>query len=267
VRDEGKDYGKDKGASMNNQYFPHEKLDVYSQCLAFARQAASLVDHWPASASVRDQLDRASESHITNLARAVQARGTAKGIYFLECSLGSVLECAACLDVGAVKHLLTDAEMRSGKEQLQSIARMEVGLRRSWLPAVHEQDTTPYGSNSGGYFAHESLHVYQRALQLFEELEENCLAQENGRLRHLRRIDDCATGLVLNIAEGNGRFSHLDHGKFIDIAEESGIKLAAYLDLVDVSCTTDIQSSKRLLREVMAMLSGLKGYLDGEGKD
>lgn len=118
---------------MNNQYFPHEKLDVYSKCLAFARQVASMIDHWPASASVRDQLDRASESHITNLVRAVQAHGSGKGIYFLECSLGSVLECAACLDVGAVKHLLNDADLHSGKEQLQTIARMEVGLRRSWI--------------------------------------------------------------------------------------------------------------------------------------
>jgi four helix bundle protein len=252
---------------MNNQYFPHEKLDVYSKCLAFARQVASMLDHWPASASVRDQLDRASESHITNLVRAVQAHGSGKGIYFLECSLGSVLECAACLDVGAVKHLLNDAEMHSGKEQLQTIARMEVGLRRSWLPAVHDKEPTPYGSNSDDYFAHESLHVYQCALQLFEELEENVLADENGRFRHLRRIDDFATSLVLNIAEGNGRFSHLDHGKFIDIAEEVGIKLAAYLDLVEVNCTANIQSSKRLLREVMAMLSGLKGYLDGEGEN
>ena len=85
---------------MNNQYFPHEQLDVYPQSLAFVRKAASLVDQWPASASVRDQLDRAGESHITNLARAVQATRTAKGIYYVECSLGSVLECAACLDVG-----------------------------------------------------------------------------------------------------------------------------------------------------------------------
>ncbi len=180
---------------MQNQYFPHEKLDVYSQCLAFARQVASLIDHWPASASVRDQLDRASESHITNLARAVQARGTAKGIYFLECSLGSVLECAACLDVGAVKHLLNGADMHSGKEQLQTIARMELGLRRSWIPAVHEKEPASYGSNSDNYFAHESLHVYQRALQLFEELEENVLADENGRRRHLRRIDGFATSV------------------------------------------------------------------------
>lgn len=103
-------------------------------------------------------------------------------------------------------------------------------------------------------------------MQLFEELEGNILADENGRRRHLRRIDGFATSLVLNIAEGNGRFSHLDHGKFIDIAEEAGIKLAAYLDIVEVNCTTNVQSSKRLLREVMAMLSGLKGYLDDEGE-
>ena len=251
---------------MNNQYFPHEKLDVYSQCLAFTRKAAALVDHWPASVSVRDQLDRASESHITNLAKAVLAHGTAKGIYCLECSLGSVLECAACLDVGAVKHLVGDSEMHSGKENLQTIARMEVGLRRSWLPAVREEEAAPYGRTSGVYFAHESLRVYQRALQLFEELEQSFLADENGRLRYLRRIDELATSLVLNIAEGNGRFSHLDHGKFIDIAEESGIKLAAYLDLTEASASMDVQPSKRLLREVMAMLSGMKGYLD-EGKD
>ena len=80
------------------------------------RKATILVDQWLASASVRDQLDRAGKSHITNLARAVQANRTAKGIYYLECSLGSVLECAACLDVGVVKHLLGDAEMCSGKE-------------------------------------------------------------------------------------------------------------------------------------------------------
>lgn len=251
---------------MNELYFPHEKLDVYSHCLAFARQASSMIDHWPGSVSVRDQFDRASESQITNLARAVQSRGTARGIYFLECSLGSVLECAACLDVGMLKHLLSDAEMRLGKEQLQLIARMEVGLRRSWIPGVHEEEAVPYGKNSGSYFAHESLQVYQRSLQLFEDLEEIILSHENGRPRHLHRIDRHATSLVLNIAEGNGRFSHLDHGKFIEIAEEAGINLAAYLDLVEVRCTTDIEPSKRLLREVMAMLSGLKGYLDEEGK-
>jgi len=253
--------------SVIDQYFPHEKLDVYHKSLAFVREAASLVDQWPANASVRDHLDRAGESHITNLARAVQANRTSKGIYYLECSLGSVLECAACLDIGIVKHLLDDAEMRSGKEQLQVIANMEVGLRRSWLPAVREEQAAPYESHHGYYFAHESLHVYQRAVQLFEEVEAELLADVDGRPRHLRRIDELATSLVLNIAEGNGRFSHLDHGKFIDTAKEAGIKLAAYLDLTETSSDSSIHPSKRLLREVMAMLSGLKGYLDDGGRD
>lgn len=253
--------------ARDKQYFPHEKLDVYRKCLAFARNAASLVDTWPASVSVRDQLDRAVESQITNLARAVQVRGTAKGIYLLECSLGSVLECAACLDVAVLKHLIGDADMRLGKEELRAIARMEVGLRRSWLPALREEAAASYGDNSGGYFAHESLNVYQRALQLFEELEEHLLTDPSGRPRHLRRIDALATSVVINIAEGNGRFSQLDHGKFIEIAEEAGVKLAAYLDLADLGGTTDVLRSKGLLREVMAMLAGLKGYLGDKGKD
>lgn len=252
---------------MSNQYFRHEKLDIYPQSLAFVRRSAALVDQWPATASVRDHLDRAGESLLTNLVKAVQANGTAKGVYHLECSLGSVLECAACLDIGVVKHLLGDTEMRSGKEQLQVIARMEVGLRRSWAPTVREEVAAPYGRQAHCYFAHESLHVYQRAVQLFEELETTFLADGNGRPRHLRRIDELATSLVLNIAEGNGRFSHLDHGKFIDIAEDAGITLAAYLGLTEISGTSDPQPSKRLLREVMAMLAGLKGYLGKNGKD
>lgn len=247
---------------MNDQYFPHEKLEIYPQSLAFVRRAASLVDLWPTNVSVRSHLDRASESLIINLARAVQVSKTAKGIYYLECSLGSVLECAACLDVGMVKHLLDDTEIRFGKEQLQVIARMELGLRRSWLPSVQEELAVPYEAQNGCYFAHESLHVYRRAVQLFEELEAKYLADGTGRPRYLRRIDELATSLVLNIAEGNGRFSHLDHGKFIDVAEEAGISLAAYLDLTEIKRSSDYLPSKNLLREVMAMLAGLKGYLD-----
>jgi hypothetical protein len=147
-----------------------------------------------------------------------------------------------------VKRLLGDAEMRSGKQQFQTIARMGFGLRRSWLPAVHEENGPPYGGTDRGSFTHGSLHVYQRALQLFQELEETFLADENGRPRYLRRIDEFATSLVLNIAEGNGRFSRLDHGKFIDIAEEAGMKLAAYLDLTDVGGTVDMEPSKSFLR-------------------
>ena len=40
-----------------------------------------------------------------------------------------------------------------------------------------------------------------------------------------------ATSVLLNIAEGNGRFPPEDRGRFLDIAESSAVKAAAYLDL------------------------------------
>jgi four helix bundle protein len=245
-----------------NRYFPHEKLDVYAKSLAFVQLAAPQIDAWPATASVRDQLDRASESLITNLVNAVRLPRSLQGIYSLECSLGSVLECAACLDVAFVKRLLEESQLRGEKHILQAIAQMEVGLRRSWCPAVHEE-AEPYGAETKVYFAHESLTVYQRALQLCQALEVSLLVDGITCPRYARRIDELMTSLALNIAEGNGRFSQLDHGKFLNVAGEAGIKLTAYLDLVAAARQIDVGPAKSLLREVMAMLAGLKGYLEG----
>ncbi|MBC8870527.1 MAG: four helix bundle protein [Planctomycetes bacterium] len=78
------------------QFFPHEKLDVYAHALGFAKTATALIASWPAVMAVSDQLGRATESIVTNLAKAARLRATENGIYCLECSLGSVLECAAC---------------------------------------------------------------------------------------------------------------------------------------------------------------------------
>ncbi len=149
-----------------SQFFPHEKLAVYAHALSFAKLSAALIDSWPSILAVCDQLDRATESIVTNLAKAARLRATENGIYCLECSLGSVLECAACLDVA--------------------------------------------------------------------------------------------------IAEGNGRFSKLDHSKFVSTAEDAGTKLAAYLDLVEAASLMKADAAKCHLREVMAMLGGLRGYLDTE---
>ncbi|MDA0322416.1 MAG: four helix bundle protein [Verrucomicrobia bacterium] len=247
------------------QFFPHEKLDVYVEALSFTRVAAELVDRWPASVSVHDQLDRASESILTNLARSARLHRTAQGIYFLECSLGAVLESAACLDVASLKGLIENDMLHSGKRQLQTVARMQMGLRRAWSKSVHE-DAEQYGVEADVYFPHETLHVYQRSLQLYGVLEMRVLGVEKRRHRYARRIDEVATSLPLNIAEGNGRFSHLDHSKFVEIAEDAGTKLAAYLDLAEGLWSADVDPARPMLREVMAMLAGLRGYLDSEGE-
>ena len=150
--------------------------------------------------------------------------------------------------------------MQSTKEVLRQIARMEVGLRRSWENCVREP-SEGYGTDSESYFLHESLEVYQRSLQMHEALD--ALWQRGQtRTRHVKRVDELTTSLTLNIAEGNGRFAKLDHRKFLGTAEDAGTKLAAYLDLLAPATRVDIERVKSYLREVMAMLSGLRGYLD-----
>jgi len=128
------------------QYFPHEQLDVYGFSLQFTKLADELLGSWPSFWAVHDQFDRATESILTNMAKAARFRATEKGIF--------------------------------------------------------------------------------------------------------------------HIAEGNGRFSMLDHKKFIVIAEDTGTKLAAYLDIVGATSQVKVERAKDNLREVMAMLSGLRGYLE-----
>jgi len=242
------------------QYFPHERLEVYGVALKFAALADEMLCAWSSSWAVHGQFDRAVESMVTNLVKAARLRATDAGVYSIECSLGSVLECAACLDVASFRHLVDASRMHAAKGVLRQIARMEVGLRRSWENCVREQPEA-YATNSDGYFPHESLKVYQRSLQVHESLD-SIWQGDQVRSRHARRVDELTTSLTLNIAEGNGRFSSVDHSKFLGIAEEAGTKLAAYLDLLAPESRLDVEGAKSCLREVMAMLSGLRGYLD-----
>lgn len=53
----------------------------------------------------------------------------------------------------------------------------------------------------------------------------------------------------------------LDHNKFIVIAEDTGTKLATYLDIAGTTWQAQVERAKAKLREVMAMLAGLRGYL------
>lgn len=222
--------------------------------------ADELLCAWPSSWAVHGQFDRAVESIVMNLVKAARLRATDAGLYSIECSLGSVLECAACLDVAFLRHLVDASRVHSAKDVLRQIARMEVGLRSSWENGVREQPGA-YATGSDRYFLHESLDVYQRSLQVHESLDA-IWQDDHVRGRHAKRVDELTTSLTLNIAEGNGRFSSVDHSKFLGIAEDAGTKLSAYLDLLAPASRVAVERVKSYLREVMAMLSGLRGYLD-----
>lgn len=150
---------------MVERYFPHEQLTVYGVALRFATLADRLLATWESSWAVHSQFERAVESVVTNLAKAARLRATDAGVYSLECSLGSVLECAACMDVAFSRGLVNATRMNTAKDVLGQIARMEVGLRKSWEVCISEQPDA-YVVESERYFRHESLEVYQRSLQV-----------------------------------------------------------------------------------------------------
>jgi four helix bundle protein len=80
-------------------------------------------------------------------------------------------------------------------------------------------------------FHHEKLTVYQRALEFAtwsQDLIES-LTKKRSTRDHLERSGD---SIVLNIAEGNGKFSKKDRARFFQIAHGSALESAACLDLL-----------------------------------
>jgi len=74
-----------------------------------------------------------------------------------------------------------------------------------------------------------------------------------------RQIDEVGTSVVLNIAEGNGRYSELDHLHFLHLAQTAAVKGAAYLDLAAARRVLDksaAETGNEILREIGAMLGG-----------
>ena len=71
-------------------------------------------------------------------------------------------------------------------------------------------------------------------------------------------IDKSATSAVLNVAEGNGRYSELDHRRFLEIAAASAVKAAAYLDIYQQKALpTRVETTPggELLSRIVARLS------------
>ncbi|HEY2413051.1 MAG TPA: four helix bundle protein [Pirellulaceae bacterium] len=109
-------------------WFDHEKLEVYREAIAFIAWLSSLLEATVRVGDVKDQLDRASTSISLNIAEGNGKYSPKDRCRFFDIAHGSALECAAGLDVLVAKSKLTPDEIRPGKEQLQKIVRMLMGL-------------------------------------------------------------------------------------------------------------------------------------------
>jgi four helix bundle protein len=85
----------------------------------------------PSSASVRNQLDRASTSVPLNIAEGSGKFTSPDRCRFFDNARGSALESAACLDVIVAKRFASAAETQAGKAMLVTVVSMLFGLIRA----------------------------------------------------------------------------------------------------------------------------------------
>jgi four helix bundle protein len=109
-------------------WFDHEKLEVYREAIALIAWLSELLETLGRVGDVRDQLDRASTSIALNIAEGNGKFSPKDRCKFFDTAHASALECAAGLDILVAKRKVTPDQIRPGKERLQGIVRMLMGL-------------------------------------------------------------------------------------------------------------------------------------------
>ena len=103
----------------------HEKLDVYQVSLNFASWAYSVCKNLSGiDRHERDQLIRASQSIILNIAEGCGRETSADRIHFLRISAGSARESGAILDILHRSEVIDNNSWKYGKELLHRIVSM-----------------------------------------------------------------------------------------------------------------------------------------------
>jgi four helix bundle protein len=111
-------------------WFSHEQLQVYREAITFIAWLSPLLDEMVRAGEIKDQLDRASTSIPLNIAEGNGKHSEKDRCRFFDIAHGSALECSAALDVLVAKGKLNHKQIRPGKERLQKIVKMLIGLIR-----------------------------------------------------------------------------------------------------------------------------------------
>lgn len=109
------------------------------------------------------------------------------------------------------------------------------------------------------YFDHEKLFVYQKSIKFVVWLNDILNKIEKKYAVH-GQLDRASTSIVLNIPEGNGKFTSKDRCKYFDISRGSALECAGGLDILvakNILSFDDIKPGKEMLKEIVSMLVGL----------
>jgi four helix bundle protein len=104
---------------------------------------------------------------------------------------------------------------------------------------------------------HAKLDVYQRALELLDQLDLVHELMPPGRAHLKDQLDRAGTSVVLNIAEGAGEFSPPEKQRFYRMARRSAIETAAILDILERRRSLPVESlqpARDLVVRVVSML-------------
>src|SRR5258706_10026585 len=238
----------------------HRKLIVYEKAVVLWRDTQARCAGWSRRHAVVDHFRRASESIVLNIAEGARLGSAAEKAVKLDYALGSALECAACLDILLIKGRLNRDSALTEKRRFLEITRMLIGLRKAWLQNAISEESVSYSANTSSataLFHHETLDMYKVGLA-FMHWFVNLPGVSELSDRLCREMDKTATSAVLNLAEGNGRYSELDHRRFLELAAASAVKTAAYLDLYQqkvLPTRVDTTEGQEHLARMVAMLS------------
>jgi four helix bundle protein len=124
-------------------WFDHEKLEVYRESIALVAWVSDVLETTVRVGDVKDQLDRASTSIPLNIAESNGKYAPKDRCRFFDTAHGSALERAAALDALVAKRKLTLDQIRPGKERLQRIVRMLVGLIKRFSTRDYDKGDQP----------------------------------------------------------------------------------------------------------------------------
>lgn len=127
-----------------------------------------------------------------------------------------------------------------------------------------EEERVSYGTPiKKCLFGHERLDVYQTSLSIIGELNKieevaSCSSDLMGKL------DKSSTSIVLNIAEGNGRFVDGEQSRFIQVALKAAVQSSALLNMAQNSSHSAelIVNAQLHLRRIAVMLTAWRRSID-----
>ena len=246
------------------------RLRVYQAALAFVAWGDTAIATASPGPVLTDQFERAASSIVMNIAEANgHPRSSSKRRLALSVAYGSALECAACLDIAHAYGGMAVQGATEGKRQLADVVAMLLALRDRVPdhPGIREDEGNYRDGGPPVFFSHERLDVYQVSLSLTKWAHE-LLQAGVGRAATRDLVERALISLVLNIAEGNGRFGAKDRMRFLDTAYSAALKAVAALDVWAIRSGVEprvIQPGKEQLTRVVAMLVGLRRAVGERG--